>query len=500
VSILTSSPTNAGSYAIFARNVSLVALANGLVGIRGIFLIPIIVKQLGEAPYGIWTQIMLFVALASSVGSLGLGNAVTRFLSHSESKPELRDGLYSAFLLVLSASLLAVLITRAGLWLSSARQGTEGSRVVNLGVWLIPLASLDIVCLSYFTAKRRMKLYSLVSVLKAYGEILLVYALVALGWGLLGAVQATIIVSALTTAALLILILSELGFQIPSFRMAGEYLTYGVPTLAITLSLWLLGFCDRYIIRLFSDDAAVGIYSAAYSLGRTINLLVPPLVMVLNPTVFTLWERNEKARAQDFQTRTLKFFLLLALPASAGVSYLGGPILRLLATAATASKGWIVVALVSLGTVFSGVATIIGQVFLLHKDAKTPGWIWSVAAAANVAANFALVPSLELLGAALAAITSYALALSLMIQVGKQHREHAARFDVRFIAKSLLSCAAMLLALHAISGVVPAGLPGLLSSVATGSVVYLGVIWILRGLGEGEIAFIKNVLKGQLLR
>lgn len=500
MSILTSSAKDAGSYGIFAKNVSLVAIANGLVGIRGLFLIPIIVKQLGEAPYGVWTQIMLFVALASSVASLGLGNAVTRFLSHSDSKPELREGFHSALLLGLSASLLAVLITRAGLWLFSAWQQSEGSRVANLGVWLIPLAALDILCLSYFTAKRRMKIFSLISVLKAYGEIVLVYALVALGWGLLGAVQATLIINALTTAALLLLILRELGFGIPSFSGAGEYLAYSVPTLAITLSLWLLGFCDRYIIRLFSDDAAVGIYSAACSLGRSINILVPPLIMVLNPTIFTLWEQNEKARAQDFQTRTLKFFLLLALPASAGISYLSRPILGLLATAATASKGWIVVPLVSSSTVLCGAATVIGQVFLLHKDSRTPGLIWAVAAVANVAANFALVPLLGLPGAAVAGLISYGVALWLMIWIGRRHREHGARFDVRFISKSLLACSVMLLVLYGTSGGLPAGVPGLLASVVVGCIAYFAVVWILKGLGSEETAFIKSVLKGRFLR
>ena len=81
----------------------MVASANGIVGLRGIFLIPILSKQLGIDAYGLWTQIVLFVGLASSIGGLGLNNAIARFLSGKEDREELRAGFYSSLLLALCA-------------------------------------------------------------------------------------------------------------------------------------------------------------------------------------------------------------------------------------------------------------------------------------------------------------------------------------------------------------------------------------------------------------
>ncbi len=474
----------------------MVASANGIVGLRGIFLIPILSKQLGIDAYGLWTQVILFVGLASSIGGLGLNNAIARFLSGKEDREELRAGFYSSLLLALCAGTLVAFVSWLALIALTGQGEEEFSRVFSLGLWLIPLSSLDMITFSYFIARRRMKIHSALKVIQAYGEVSLIYAFVGMGMGLLGAIQGTLLIHLGITAVQILVVAMEIGISLPHFDCSRVYLAFSLPTIASMLSVWVLSFSDRYVVKLFYDDAAVGVYSAAYNLGHLVNFLLPPLVMVLNPTIYSLWSKGLKVRARDFQSRTLKIFVILSFPACFGLSYLGPAILRVLSTQEAARRGAIVVPVVAAAIVVYGISIIIARVYPLHKDTRSIGLIWGLAAGLNLAANMVLVPLMGIAGAAVATLASYASALVLILAKGGRYSGDMARFPWSASAKSLLACGAMVVVLHLIGLTMDWTLPLLLMGVAVGAAVYFALVWSLRVLTGKEMDFLREMVSG----
>jgi O-antigen/teichoic acid export membrane protein len=59
-------------YKLFAQRVGLVGIANVIVSLRGVILLPILTKTLGTELYGVWAQILVTISLLMPFGLLGL--------------------------------------------------------------------------------------------------------------------------------------------------------------------------------------------------------------------------------------------------------------------------------------------------------------------------------------------------------------------------------------------------------------------------------------------
>lgn len=495
---LNSSTQDASSYGLFAKNVSLIAIANGMLSLRGLFFIPIISKELGAGAYGIWAQVILFVSISSSISTLGLANAISRFLAGKDNKDELREGFYSSLTISILIAILSIIVTRLGLWLfKSSISSWSGLQVVDIGLWLIPFAAVDLVYFSYMTARRRMKAFAILSVMKAYGEVTLVYIFVSQGYELVGAIQGTLLAHILVTAVLIAIVALDIGFKIPKFGGTRRYLNYSIPTIATVLSGWVLAFSDRYVIGLYLGDIQTGIYSAAFSIGHAINFLLPPLTIVLNPTIFRLWEQGKKKRAVSFQRMSLKFLIFLSVPAAFGITFLAKPTLLLLSTPEMAEGGAPIVPFVALSMVFYGISMIISRVYPLHHDTKTSGTIWTLAAIFNVITNFLLIPVIGIVGAAITTLVSRIFAFILILGIGRKYMPHLSLPPIWFTAKSVAASGIMLLVLYLVRPFVDFGpLFMILSLVPLGIGIYIALMWVFRCFRENELDFIKQLIRG----
>src|SRR3954453_17073838 len=79
----------------FALDTAVVAAAQLLLKLRGLVAIPLIVKVLGTAEYGVWVQTLALVDISSSVVGANLHHPLVRFLSES---PERGKRIYGTLL------------------------------------------------------------------------------------------------------------------------------------------------------------------------------------------------------------------------------------------------------------------------------------------------------------------------------------------------------------------------------------------------------------------
>ena len=141
-------------------------------------------------------------------------------------------------------------------------------------------------------------------------------------------------------------------------------------------------------------------------------------------------------------SHSLRYFLLVAVPAVFGLSALAKPLLIIFTTKDFVS-GWIVIPIIA----FSGLLAGIGQIFintlLIVKKTKVPTYISFAAAILNLLINLLLIPSVGIIGAALSTLLSYFFMAILCTHISLKYIKHD--FYFHDIAKCILSSAAMYL-------------------------------------------------------
>jgi len=165
-----------------------------------------------------------------------------------------------------------------------------------------------------------------------------------LHYGLFGVIAATLIIQGLIFLISILTIISQIGFVIPRFNHIKEYLQFSLPLTPTALIRWVTESSDRYLVTYFLGLGSVGVYSAACSIGNLIQVLVSPLQLILLPEISKLFDENKIDQVRIYMSHSLRYFLLITIPAVFGISALAKPLLGVFTTEDFLS-GWYVIPL-----------------------------------------------------------------------------------------------------------------------------------------------------------
>lgn len=479
------------SYKKFTKDVGLAGVAQLVTSLKGLILLPILTKTLGAELYGIWALILVTVSLLMPLALLQLGFAMTRFLAAEKDKEKISKGFYSifaassftafvlSFLIFILAEPLAVAIFG----------GADATYFVRIAAFLVLLMTLDQVIIEYFVAFRQMGRYAVFRILQTIGEIALIGYLVLSGYGLFGAIVSLLVVKVIVFATGVLVVGHEVRISRPSISVIKSYLPFSLPLIPTTLCIWIVTLSDRYVIGYFMNVEAVGIYSAAYGLGSLVAFFFAPLSTVLLPTITSLYENNKIQELKTHLKYSLKFFLMFAIPSAFGLSILSKSLLRTLTTSEFVS-GYMIVSIVALATILFKCSSVSMNIVVLHKRTKLIGAIYAISAAINMAMNIILVPIIGILGAAIATLITF---LTHLIAVSViSFRSFSFDIDLKFIIKSVISSGVMGAIILKLN---PLGAINILISIGIATVVYFGVLILLKGFTKEEYTFLKGIVR-----
>ena len=322
------------TYKLFAQRVGLVGVTNFIVGLRGLILIPILTKTLGACGYGIWSQILVTISLVTPLALLGLPSTMVRFLASEKDKKDVQEGFYSISFVVLFLSLLlsVILFAISDFFALIIIKDVSAAPIIRIAAFMITLSAIDQTTRSFFTAFRQIKKYSLFVILQNFIEIGLIAYAVLSGFGVFGAVIALLASRAILLAIMLPYIISKIGFKLPNFSKLKSYLSFGLPVVPTIMFAWIIHSSDRYMIGYFMGSAPVGIYSAAYGIAFVIHMFVNPIGIILFPTLSKLWDEKKISEFRVHLRYSLKYYLMLTIPAVFGLSVLAKELLSILST------------------------------------------------------------------------------------------------------------------------------------------------------------------------
>jgi len=478
-------------YAIFAKRIGLVGVAQTIVRLKGLIILPILTKTLGTSDYGIWAQIFVTISLLQPFIILGLDSSILRFLSSSE-KEKVVQGIISVLFVVTVIGTAASLI----LFLSSDFIATtflrDGSAAfaIKIASPLIIVGALNTVLLGSFRVFGQIKRYSIMILLQSFLEVVLVAIFVLFGYGLIGAIISILITQTVIFGIMLYLIIFCAGFISPDFSILRPYLIYGLPLIPTVVFQFVIASSDRYIIGFFMGAEKVGIYSAAYSIGGIVLMFSAYIMYILRPTIYSIYDKKRADKVKIYLSYSWKCFLMLSIPSAFGLSILSEPLLSSLTTPEFVSSGKFVIPLVALGTIFYGVEMIFGAVLMLVKRTNVFVIVFGTAAVANLGLNILFVPCWGIIGAAITTLIAYTIAAIGICYKSRQYMKFDIKLD--FIVKCILASIVMALGIWVLD---PVGIVEILVAIGIGAIVYSSLLFLLRAFDKKELKMIGEIVR-----
>ncbi|MFT4913949.1 MAG: O-antigen/teichoic acid export membrane protein [Brevundimonas sp.] len=264
------------------------------------------------------------------------------------------------------------------------------------------------------------------------------------------------------------------------------YAVYGYPIAASLALAVVLSSTDRFLLAAFMNEAAVGAYHAGYSLAnRTLDVLFIWLGAAGTPALVMALERGGGERLQTAAREQASTFLLIGLPAAAGVALVAGPLTEVmigedLRRVAASITPWI-----ALSALLSGLTTYyFHQAFTLGRRTGLLLAAMAVPALANIVLNLLLIPGHGVMGAAWSTAISFGLGLIASIAIGRRVLVMPVPWET--LARCGLATAAMALAVPALPRL--GGLVELMLQATVGALVYAVVALTLNAAGVRDVA------------
>lgn len=477
-------------YIKFIQRIGLVGITNILISLSSLIFIPVITKSFTTAEYGMWAQVNTTIALVPNIANLGLPFTMVRFLSAEHDKARIRESFYP----MMSVTLISTLII-CGLFIlfggPIADALFNGSmQVLYITTAISFFACLNLMLISYFRTFQQMKRYSLFLVLQSYIGVFVSIYLTYAGYNIETVVLGLLTGYVSVFIMMAFIIVRYLGFGPVKWSNLKEQLDFAIPTIPSNVSSWVVDSSDKYVIGIIAGSVAVGCYSPGYALGSILLMFLSPFAVLLPAVLPEHYEKGEMDQVDTYLGYSMKYYLLLTVPAAVGMSVLSKPLLYVITTPEIALGGYMITPFVCLGALFMGMYGITNNILILEKNTRVLGKLWIIVAVANIALNILMVPYLGILGAALATLFCYVLAFVVTAHESKK------TMRLPFNMKEVLKISVSSIIMGAVVYMMNANdILSILIAVVIGVIVYFACIFIFKGISKKEIEIFKGLIQ-----
>lgn len=438
-------------------------------------------RVLGAEGYGIFAYVLGLAGFFTIFADIGINQILTREVSK---RPEEEKSYFAtAFwikigLLVLTSAFLIILAPHFS--------------KIEAAKALLPLAALLVIfdnlrefSSAYFRGKEKMELEALLVTttnvaITIFGFIILTV------WATPKALTWTYVLSASTGSILGIIILRDKFAGI--FKLFKQNLLR--PILSSAWPIALIGALGAFMLNtdivmlgIFREAVDVGLYSASQKIIQVLYTLPAILAASLFPIFSRFIGAGDNNKAREAMERGMSSIYLLVLPIVVGGIVLAKDVLGFL-YGGEFLPATLAFQILILTTLILYPATLIGNyVFAYDKQKKVAPFV-AMGSISNIVFNLALIPSLGIIGAAIATVGANMLYYGSVWRLAKKINNF---YTLRHIKKMTLSAILMGALSYALNA---AGLHVLLT-IAISALFYFGILWILK---EKTLTELKSIV------
>jgi len=373
-------------------------------------LVPFFTNIFDPDQYGYVMILYSYIALFNIVYVYGLDSAYLKYAAFKEIGDE-KDNFSTPYLSILFTSIifsLLIILFREPVAYAISLPA-EFSYLIIYSTLIIFFDSNASIPFLKLRLERKAKYFSFLKVLNIIFNLAANFILILkFKMGIEAIFISNLIASALTLVLLLPTIAKSFR---PKFHsvLYKRLLKFGLPYLPAGLAVMLVQVIDVPILGYLTDVDTVGIYKANYKLGIFMMLFVSMFQYAWQP--FFLNNAKEE-NAKEIFSKVLTYFTvvgsLLVIFLSLFISDLikinfGGFYLL-------GQKYWSgvpIVPIILLGYFFNGLYVVFSAGIYIEEKSIFAPIVTGVGALVNIVVNFALIPSMNIIGAAIATLASY---------------------------------------------------------------------------------------------
>lgn len=379
--------------------------------IIGFVLLPFYTRVLSPSEYGVLDTLATLTFFVSTIFSLGLTGATSRYFFIADSEEEKKKLLYtSATLRLISYSIPLILFVIFSTRISLLLFDTDAySLVVVISGFMLFFSAQQDVQSHIFRFYREPVKYNVITILRTIispvSGILLV---VILQWGVLGATLANLITSVITLTFAYFYFVRKKYIRQFSWVWAKKMLTFGFPLIFTTILTWVNSVSDRFFLLHYQDLSQIGLYSIGNTFSQPIQLVNMALSMSSMVFVMTLYSEEkakEKPETKALLTKIWHAYLAIAISIALFVSIFSYDIVKILTTEKYVGSILALPFLLFSQIIYFSV-DLTGNGMTLKEQSKPYVWIMLIAAGLNFGLNFYFVPNFGFVGAAITTIIS----------------------------------------------------------------------------------------------
>jgi O-antigen/teichoic acid export membrane protein len=451
-------------------------LSGFIVPLVGLVTLPIYSRIFSPAEYGLLELGIVLTSIGLVLANGGLSAAAQRQVyEYSPGQAaERRSVIFTALVatLVLGLVVAGVLTLLRGTFAERLLEREGEETLVAVVAATIPAITIATYFREIMRLGFRTGAYLVSSVLTAFlTGALGVFAVVVLDFDVEGVFLGTLAAN-----------LVALGYGAAAVRgdIAGRFsrgelralLAYGLPLVPAAITAWVLLLVDRVILRRLEDLDAVGQYAIASRLSGVLALGMTAFILALGPYLLSVYaESPEQEKAVRGRTLTYLAFVL-GLGALA-LTLFSKDITDLIAP--DYGEAHEAVGPLAFGAIGYGAAAILLTGISLARRTLYVALLSTIAGAANIGLNLALIPPLGIAGAGLASAGGYGL-LAVLYYWAAQ-RVYPTPFEPRRVLTIVaLAVTAALAALVPIGGAPGVALHVLVIAGFVGAVVAAGAM------------------------
>lgn len=387
-------------------------LAHGMALAIGFFLMPYVLKVLGDHQYGTWVFINSFVAYAGIL-YLGFGETISRYVAkyEAEQQPERVNEVVNLILAVYaSMSLVALALAGVAYLVVPWFDRWEGHELVQVQ-WVILILGVNLavsLCGSVFggvlLGLRRFDLERAVGVIFDFLRVALVFLFLTRTWGLVTIAAIFLIVTACEQ-----LLTLYFAFRVyPALRIHPRYLKWSVlkecsgfsgMAMVSQIASFLIHSTDSVVIGLMLGAEAIVPYYIALRLTQFIKQPIDKIAHICMPTAGALGAETDRRRLLNFLTKSIGVVVLLIGGMFIGGWFFGGHLIR--AWMGTQYEESHQILCILLGAQLVALPCGILRAFLFGTgNVRGPGLIFLLEAVLNLVLSIALCWQWEAVGVA----------------------------------------------------------------------------------------------------
>ncbi len=396
------------------------SLGNFSTKIIGLILLPIYTKELTVAEYGILGTLEVTLQVLIAVFGFSIYKALNRWYWDKKYRDKQKSIFFTSLSFVLIASLMMILIMASISERLSVLllESEKYSYLLNVMVISSAMQIIAQIPLALMRLQRKAVLFSVSNILKLFVTLVLtIYFIVHLGKKVEGIFEAQVI-----GYVLFFIFIFRYNYRNIKLKfektILREMVQFSYPLMIASFGGVMLTVADRYIVRFIGGLNDIGIYSLGFKIGNLLKVLVMnSLLSAIMPLRFKMIDEpdNKRFYSKIFTYSIFGFmFFLMA------VTFFGRELVVLLAKKQAFWEAYKIIPIICFAQLFEMMRRSSNMGLIINKKTKIISRIMLSISVLNIFINIGFIYLFDIIGAAIATMTSQLLFFILMYRAAQK--------------------------------------------------------------------------------